>query len=98
LNNEDVRYKFSVVSAEFRIIHPEVYGYIDRSTLNSCYYCMFNKFDDKEDIYYLKYLYCPGRTLYDYVEKSPFTKNYQHYRSVIDKGKRLQRRSSGKVI
>jgi hypothetical protein len=39
---------------EFRVSHPKLNGNIDRSTLNHSYYYMFNKFDDKEDSYYLK--------------------------------------------
>jgi hypothetical protein len=45
---------------------------------------MFNKFDDKEDSYYLKYIYRPDKIVYGYIEKSPFTKNYQYYESEID--------------
>jgi hypothetical protein len=30
---------------------------------------MFNKFDDKEDSYYLKYVYKPNIETYDYMEK-----------------------------
>jgi hypothetical protein len=41
-----------------------MYEHIDRSILNYHYYNMFNKFADKEDSYYLKYVYCPGRDVY----------------------------------
>jgi hypothetical protein len=46
---------------------------------------MFNKFDDKDDSYYLKYVYSPEQHLYGYIEMSPLTKNYQYYESKIDK-------------
>jgi hypothetical protein len=46
---------------------------------------MFNKFDDGEDSYYLKYIYCPGRSIYSYIEMSPLTKNYQYYEGKVDK-------------
>jgi hypothetical protein len=46
---------------------------------------MFNKFDNKEDSYYLKYVYKPNLKTYGYVEKSPLTNNYQYYESEIDK-------------
>jgi hypothetical protein len=84
-NDEDVRCKFSVVYTEFRVSHSKLYGNIDRSTLNHPCYYMFNKFDDKEDSYYLKYIYVPKRNVYDYVEKSPLTENYQYYECDIDK-------------
>jgi hypothetical protein len=63
-NDEDVRCKFSVVYTEFRVSHGKLYGHIYRSTLNHTNYYMFNKFDDKEDSYYLKYVYCPSRNVY----------------------------------
>jgi hypothetical protein len=84
-NDEDVRCKFSVVHAEFRVRHPKLYGNIDRSMLNYPNYYMFNKFDDKEDSYYLKYIYSPSRYVYDCIEKSPLTDNYQYYEFHIDK-------------
>jgi hypothetical protein len=46
---------------------------------------MFNKFDEKEDSYSLKYVFCSGRNIYGYVEKSPLTNNYQYYECVKDK-------------
>jgi hypothetical protein len=46
---------------------------------------MFNKYDNKEDSYYLKYVYCPSRDVYGYAQKSLLTKNYQYYESAIDK-------------
>jgi hypothetical protein len=55
-DDEDVRCKFSVVYTNFIIAYSEVYWNIYRSTLNRKYYFMFNKFDDKEDSYYLKYI------------------------------------------
>jgi hypothetical protein len=70
---------------EFRVSHPKLYGNIDRSKLNNDYCYMFNKFDDKEDSYYLKYVYYPSRNVYGYVEKSPHTNNYQYYECDIDK-------------
>jgi hypothetical protein len=72
-NDEDVRCKFSVVYTDFRVRHPKLNGYIDRSILNYRYYYMFNKFDDKEDSYYLKYVYKPTIQTYGYLEKSPLT-------------------------
>jgi hypothetical protein len=51
---------------------------------------MFNKFDDKDDSYYLKYVYYPSRDAYRYVEKSQVTKNYQYSESVIDKHIKLE--------
>jgi hypothetical protein len=89
-NNEDVRCKFSVVYTNFRITHPELYGYIDKSSLNEFhYYYMFNKFDDKEDSYYLKFIYNPVGNIYGYIEMSPLTNNYQYYEGGIDKRIRL---------
>jgi hypothetical protein len=84
-NDEDVRCKFSVEYTNFRIIHPELYGHIDRSTLDFQYYYMFNKFDDKEDNHYLKFIYNPVGNIYGYIEKSLLTNNYQYYESKIDK-------------
>jgi hypothetical protein len=46
---------------------------------------MFNKFEDEENSYYLKYIYSPTKDVYGYVEMSPLTKNYQYYESKIDK-------------
>jgi hypothetical protein len=63
-NDEDVRSRFSVVYSEFRVSHPKLYGHIDRSKLNHRYYYIFNKFDDKEDSYYLKYIFSPSRYVY----------------------------------
>jgi hypothetical protein len=65
-----------VVYTDFRARHPKLYGNIDRSTLNHTSYYMFNKFDDKEDSYYLKYIYHPDKYVYGYVEKNPLTENY----------------------
>jgi hypothetical protein len=62
-NDEDVRCKFSVVYTNFRIAHPELYGHLDRSSLDWKFYFMFNKFDDKDDSYYLKFIYCPEQNL-----------------------------------
>jgi hypothetical protein len=62
-----------------------MYGNIDRSTLNWEYYYMFNKFDDKEDCYYLKYICSPGKNIYGYIEITPLIKNYQYYESKVDK-------------
>jgi hypothetical protein len=36
---------------------------------------MFNKFDENEDSYYLKYICNPNIKTYGYVEKSPLTNN-----------------------
>jgi hypothetical protein len=58
-SDEDMRCKFSVVYTNFRITHPELYGHIDRSKLDFHYYYMFNKFDDGDDSYYLKFIYFP---------------------------------------
>jgi uncharacterized protein YijF (DUF1287 family) len=33
-NDEDMRFKFSVMHTNFRIKHPKLYGNIDRSTLD----------------------------------------------------------------
>jgi hypothetical protein len=46
---------------------------------------MFNKFYDKEDSYYFKYIYNPVANIYGYIEMSPLTKNYQYYECKIDK-------------
>jgi hypothetical protein len=46
---------------------------------------MFNNLDDKEDSYYLKYVYCPSKNVYGYVGKSLFTNNYQYCESDIEK-------------
>jgi hypothetical protein len=82
--DEDVRCKFSVVYPEFRVRHPKLYGNIDRLILNHPHYYMFNKFDDKEESYYLKYIYSPKGNVYSYVEKSPLTDNYQYYECNIN--------------
>jgi hypothetical protein len=66
-NDEDVRCKFSVVYTSFRIAHPNLYGHLDRSSLNYQYYFMFNKFDDGDDSYYLKFIYCSEQHLYGYI-------------------------------
>jgi hypothetical protein len=80
-----VKGKFSVVYTDFRATHPKFYWHINRSTLNHPYYYMFNKFNDKEDNYYLKCIFCPSRDVYGCVGKSPLTNNYQYYESEIDK-------------
>jgi hypothetical protein len=80
-NDEDVRFKFSVVYTNFRISNSELYGNIDRSTSKSDYHCIFNKFDENEDSYYLKYIFSPRKDGYCYVEKSPLC---QYYKSAID--------------
>jgi hypothetical protein len=79
-----VRCKFSVVYIDFRINHPKLYENIERWTLNWKYYYMFNKLDEKEDSYYLKYIFCPRKCVYGYVKKSPFNNNYLYYESEID--------------
>jgi hypothetical protein len=68
-NDEDVRCKFSEVYTDFRITYAELFGYIHKSSLNEFhYYYMFNKFDDKEDSYYLKFIYDPVGNIYDYID------------------------------
>jgi hypothetical protein len=84
-NDEDVRCKFSVVYTNIRITHPELYGHIDRSSLDFQHYYMFNKFDDKDDSYCLKFICNPSENIYGYIEMSPLTKNYRYYESGIDK-------------
>jgi hypothetical protein len=88
-NDEDVGCKFSVVYTNFRIMHAKLYGHIDRSTLNFQFYFMFNKFDDGDDNYYLKYMYYPKQYLYGYIEMSPITNNYQYYEGKVDNHIRL---------
>jgi hypothetical protein len=83
-NDEDVRRKFSVVYTSFRIAHPNMYGHLDRLLLNYEDYFMFNKFDDGEDSYYLKFIYCPEPHIYCYLEMNPITKNYRFYESKLD--------------
>jgi hypothetical protein len=73
------------VCNDFRINHSKLYENIDRSTLNWEYYHMLNKFDENEDTYYFKYIFCPHRAVYCYVENSPLTNNHKYYESVIDK-------------
>jgi hypothetical protein len=47
---------------------------------------MFNKFDDGDDSYYLKFIYHRVfGNIYGYIEMSPLTKNYQYYEGKIDK-------------
>jgi hypothetical protein len=85
-NDENARCKFSVVYTNFRITHSELYGHLDRSSLGKFqYFYMFNKFDDENDSYYLKFIYCPEQYLYGYIEMSPITNNYQYYEGKVDK-------------
>jgi hypothetical protein len=60
-------------------------GNIGRSTSKSNYYYLFNKFDEKEDSYFLKYVFCPRKAEFSYPGKSPLNNNYQYYESNIDK-------------
>jgi hypothetical protein len=46
---------------------------------------MFNKFDENEDSYYLKYIFCPCKAVYGHVEKNPLTNDHQYYESAVDK-------------
>jgi hypothetical protein len=46
---------------------------------------MFNKFDENEDNYNLKYILGSRKSIYGYIEKSPLSKNYQYYESTTDK-------------
>jgi hypothetical protein len=45
---------------------------------------MFNKFDDGEDSYYLKFMYNPVGNIYGYTEMNPLTNNYQYYEGKVD--------------
>jgi hypothetical protein len=52
-NDEDMRYKFSVVYTDFRVTHPKLLKTLADQHQSPTYYYVFNKFDEKEDSYYI---------------------------------------------